>query len=108
MTTINFNGEELRLVQSRYKNNDALYVGFADKDGEYYGDVTVNLPNSGTLPSDCAFLDTNNLTWRIAEVLIDAGIAQPICQSARSGFCTYYAFRFTKLSDIDDISVSVV
>ena len=104
MTTINFNGEELRLVQSTYTNNNALYVGISGKDGEYYGDITVNLQNSGTLPSDCAFIDTNNLSWKIVEILENAGIITALGQSARSGFCTYYAFRFTNLSEIDDIS----
>lgn len=103
MTKINYNGQELRLVQSRYLDNNSLYIGLVDNDGEYYGDVTVNVSISGTLPSDCAFIDTNNLSWKIVEVLTDAGIATPISQTCKSGFYQYHAFQFTNLSDIDDL-----
>jgi hypothetical protein len=103
MVKINYNGEELRLVQSRYQDNSALYIGLADKDGEFCGDVTVNLPISGTLPSNCAFVDSNNLPTELIGKLLGAGIMVSICQSCRSGFCLYQAYRFTCLSDIDDI-----
>lgn len=101
MQTIIFNGQELRLCKSTYQNNDSLYVGLKDADGEFYADVTVNLPNSGTLPSNCAFVDTNNLSWEIVETLINDGIAKPINQSACSGFCRYYAYMFNT-EDMED------
>ena len=101
MKTISYNNEELRLVKSSYQNNGALYVGLVDADGEHYGDITVNLPNSGTLPSDCAFVDTNNLP-RIDRVLYNEEVAVPVGQSACSGFCQYHAFQFD-LSEIDEL-----
>lgn len=104
MKKIIYNEQELRLVKSRYTNNNALYVGLIDNDGEFYADVTVNMPISGTLPNDCAFIDTNNLSWKIIEVLTDENIVTPISQVCRSGFCQYHAFRFTNLSEIDDIN----
>ena len=104
MKKIIYNNREMRLARSRYQNNNALYVGLVDNDGEFYADVTVNMPISGTLPCDCAFIDTNNLSWEIVEVLINGGIVTPICQTCKSGFFRYHAFRFTNLSDIDDIS----
>ena len=100
MKTIIFNGEELRLCKSTYRNNDSLYVGLKNSDGEFCGDVTVNLPNSGTLPSNCAFIDTNNLP-EIASILVVEGIAKPINQSACSGFCRYYAYMFNT-EDMED------
>ena len=93
MQKIFYKGQELELFVSSYQNNDALYVGLKDEDGEYYGDITVNLANSHTLPSDCAYIDENNMP-RIADVLMDEGLAQPIHQSVQSGFCRYFAFRF--------------
>ena len=92
-------GKELYLVRSSYKNNGSLYLGFQNKDGEYYGDLTVNLPNSGTLPSDCAFVDTNNV-HDAEKLIIDNGLGCPTGQMARSGFCVYPVFRFKKLEDI--------
>lgn len=108
MKTVNYNNEELRLVQSTYYNGN-LYVGLVDLDDEnndsdeteIYADVTVNLPNSGTLPSDCAYIDTNNMPG-IDDVLVREGIATPIHQSAYSGFCKYYVYRFN-LTDIDKL-----
>jgi hypothetical protein len=107
MTKITYNEQELRLVQSRYQNNNALYVGLVDNDGEFYADVTVNMPISSTMPTDCAFVDTNNLSWKIIEVLTDAGIVTPIHQTCRSGFYQYHAFRFQNLWDIDDITAAI-
>ena len=101
MITVVYNGEELRLFKSTYKNNNALYVGLKDADGEFYCDVTVNLPNSGTLPSNCAFIDTNNLSWNIVETLLNEGIISPINQSACNGFCRYYAYMFNT-EDMED------
>ena len=106
MTKINYQDEELRLVQSRYKNNNALYVGLVDKDGEFYADVTVNLPISTTMPTDCAFLDGNNLQG-IAQILMDAGVVVPLYQSCVNGFYRYFAFRFQNLWDIDDIDTKI-
>jgi len=93
-------------VQSRYRNNESLYLGMVDKDGEYYGDLTVNLPNSGTLPSDCAFLDTNNVEDAVG-LMVRNGLGRPTGQMARSGFCVYPVFQFTKLWDINDIDFAV-
>lgn len=90
---IKYQNEELTLFTSTYANNDALYVGLKDSDGEYYGDITVNLPNSHTLPSDCAFVNENN-TPGIGRILTETGVATPLFQSARSGYCTYFAYRF--------------
>lgn len=94
-----YRSREMKVVKSQYVNNDALYVGLLDEDGDLYGDVTVNLPNSGTLPSDCAFVDSNNMP-NITRSLMEFGIAQPTGQSARSGFCLYNVFRFD-LTKID-------
>jgi len=107
MTKITYNEQELRLVQSRYQNNNALYVGLVDNDGEFYEDVTKNLSVSGTLPSDCAFVDTNNLPNEIIGIMMGAGIIEPIGQSCRSGFCLYNAFRFKNLWDIDDVDAKI-
>lgn len=103
MLKVNYNGEEVQLVQSRYTKNDTLYVGLVDKDGEFYGDVTVNLPNSGTLPNECAFVDSNNLPFDLLVLLMEEGIIKSIGQSACSGFCRYTAYQFLRLSEINDI-----
>lgn len=93
MQTIIYNGEEYSLKYSTYTNNDALAVLLEDADGEECGVLTVNLSNSHTLPSDCAYLDENNNPG-IGRVLVEAGVARPIGQSAQSGFCHYHVFQF--------------
>ncbi len=101
MTKIRIYGEEVQLMKSTYKNNGALYVGMLDDEGEFYGDITVNLPNSGTLPSDCAFIDTNNLP-NISGILAHYRLGNLTGQMARSGFCVYPVFRFNCLADVDE------
>ena len=93
MANFNYNGEMVHLARSSYQNNGSLYVGLFCENGEYYGDVTVNLPISSTLPSDCAFIDSNNMP-DITTTLVSMGVVEPIYQAVRSGFCQYFAYRF--------------
>lgn len=93
MQTVIYNGRELEIRRSTYRNNNALAVYFVDQDGDYYGDVTKNLANSHTLPSDCAYVDENNLPG-LGESLEEAGAARRLNQSAQSGFCRYFVYQF--------------
>lgn len=93
MQTIIYKGEELTLMFSNYTENGALAVVLEDSDSDEYGVLTVNLSNSHTLPSDCAYVDENNLPG-ICKSLVESGVARPTGQSAQSGFCRYNVFQF--------------
>lgn len=58
-----------------------------------YDVITVNLPESNSLPFGSQFVDVNNHD-RICEWLIENEIAEPLPILAKSGFCIYPAFKF--------------
>lgn len=93
--TMNYWGNQwnIFLSQEKYDNNGRLAVlAFTTDDGEYFGDITVNLDDP--LPiGDYAFVDTNNSPWAV-ELLEKNGIAQPTGGYARSGFCLYPVYKF--------------
>lgn len=60
---------------------------------ELYAVLTVNLPESDTLPFGTQFVDVNNHEM-ICEWLIENDIAEPLPICARSGLCLYPAFKF--------------
>lgn len=92
-------------MQSEYMD-DSLYIGLADKDGEFYEDVTINLPNSKTLPKDCAYIDHYKLP-DIGGFLSRDGIAQPLFQSVRCEGRMYHVYKFNNLSEIDDVGTAM-
>ena len=61
---------------------------------EPFGNLTVNLPESASLPPECQFVDTEKLPG-IDRWLTENGIAVPIGITATSGHCTFPAFKFT-------------
>lgn len=93
---LSFYGKEfnVRLVLGQYQDNDSLYVGLVDEDGnEPFGDVTVNLSDyviKGIpyLPKNSAYIDTNDMP-EIVEWLVNEGIAVKTPYTKRSGYCQY-------------------
>ena len=100
------------LVYGVYENNRALALSLYCQphfiyDGEYdppvqegrsafnelYAVLTVNLPESDSLPFGTQFVDVNNHEM-ICEWLIENDIAEPLPIYARSGLCIYPAFKF--------------
>ena len=99
------------LVYGVYENNGALALSLYCQphfiyDSEYdpvqegrsafnelYAVLTVNLPQSDTLPFGTQFVDVNNHEM-ICEWLIENDIAEPLPIYARSGLCIYPAFKF--------------
>lgn len=61
---------------------------------EYYGDVTVNLPDSERTRAGCQFINTNNMGEDILDWLEEYGFGKRTGHSAQSGFCTYPEFDF--------------
>ena len=103
---------QVALVYGVYENNGALALSLYCQphviyDSEYdppiqegrsefnelYAVITVNLPESDTLPFGAQFVDVNNHET-ICEWLIENDIAEPLPICARSGLCIYPAFKF--------------
>ena len=91
--TINYQNRELHIVVSQYTSNDRLYVGFLEKDGEIYGDITVNLKESDNLPDDMAYVDVNNM-FQITAIINNYRLGKYMGEVAKSGFCEYPLYKF--------------
>lgn len=94
--------KNVTLTVNTYMDNDSLYVGMTTmEDGfpEPYGDVTVNLLPS--VPSYCAFVDTNNMP-ELEDFLVKNGIAEFTGLEQQSGFCNFplYLFHAEKLREL--------
>lgn len=94
--------EQVQLTVNTYMNNKSLYVGLTTvEDGfpEPYGDVTVNLIDS--VPSYCAFVDTNNMP-EVEDFLVKNRIAECTGLEQKSGFCSFplYLFDAEKLREL--------
>ena len=80
---------------ANYADNGNLYIGMLIHDDKYpepWGDLTVNL--GFKLPSDRAYVDSNNNGREILNWLIDNELAIPTFATKRSGFCEYPEFIF--------------
>lgn len=90
---IDYHGEKINLIMSKYRDNNRLALAAESIDGEPYGVFTTNLEDE-EVPEGAAFLDTNNFP-DIEEHLQKAGLieVQPIGH-AFSGFCVYPLYKF--------------
>lgn len=80
----------MTVIVSSYINNDNLYVGLEDEDGELW-DLTVNLDDK--LPHNQAYIDTNNFP-DATDIITNNGIGKFIGKYAHSGFCKYPLYEF--------------
>ena len=84
-------------LTTSYAQNGNLSVLSYEENGEPFADDTVNFY---FLEPGCAFIDTNNFP-EIGNILEHEGIATPLNQYKRSGYCDYplYEFNMAKLAD---------
>ena len=96
---------ELKFQKGRYSNNRlAIQVLGRREDEDWYEPfctLTVNLPDvilssdgSKDLPSNMAFIDTNNCPEYLFMQLADEGVMTVTKTRARSGYCTYPLVKF--------------
>ena len=78
-----------------YNNRLAVQLTTAKAPWEPYATLTVNLDGERLDSSNQAFVDTNNCPWA-PEFLEDNGIAKPTGVTAKSGFCTYPLYEFSR------------
>lgn len=107
---IKFNGQELTLLQYQkywvfpffgiYSNGLGSPVAMQlyylkDNSLEFYGDVTVNLPDCQR-SAGCQFINTNKNKEGILEWLEEHNFGKRTGNSGKSEFCTYPEFDFYK------------
>ena len=94
-----FGTENVGLRIGSYANNKSLYIGLVCKTGEYYGDLTVNLPPGNPLRENEAFLsDDGDLPF-----VVQHGLGKALPERGYSGFCSYtkIAFDLDLLKEFD-------
>lgn len=94
MKTYIYEGKEVFLQKEEYRNGTTAILMYTTE-GEYYGDVTVNL-NSKLQSKTMVFLDTNNMNG-IDKWLEENNLARPLYYRERSGFCSYPLYMLTDL-----------
>ena len=90
MRTFNYDGREVVLEKTTYRNNGTLAVMMKTADGDYFETVTVNLCHPMQSES-MAFLDENNLPG-IGKWIERNHIGVNMGVKASSGFCLYPLF----------------
>lgn len=94
-----FGTENVGLRVGLYANNKSLYIGLVCETGEYYGDLTVNLPPGNPLRENEAFLsDDGDLPF-----VVQHGLGKVLPDRGYSGFCSYtkVAFDLELLKEFD-------
>lgn len=93
--TFNYNGVDVRFETLKYDGGDLAVQMLANYDGYYepYAIITKNF--DADLPSNMAFVDTNNVK-NIDGWLIENGLANETPWGTRSGYCVYPLVEFTE------------
>ena len=88
MKTINYKRYKLGLAIGNYVDNDRLYLGLIMKNGEDWGDLSVNIP-SFTIFDDNEFVIDGDNPEDLIEAIEKAGIIKLTDRTAYSGYGAY-------------------
>lgn len=94
--TLNLWGEDnvVYFDFNRYRNNNALAVELMDDEGSY-AMVSVNVPESATLPQDEFFLKDWSENEELAKQLVEKGIILPTGKRTASGFIVAKSYKIS-------------
>lgn len=70
---VNYNDRDLYLYKSKYANNDRIYLGLADKEGNLWGDITINLSDLLIEDDNYVFI-SGDLPTDLKEKIYDTGV----------------------------------
>lgn len=85
---------------TKYRSNNKLAILLFSEDGALFCDMTVNITDSNTCDSSCAFVDTNNSPWLIDFIQANE-LGKKTGRFGVSGFCSYpeFAFDLAKMNE---------
>ncbi len=89
----NFGTYDVELHVCRYDYNNNLAITLWSPEEGPFATLTVNLPYTSYLPSDMAFVNTNNCPWA-EEFIEEHDLGEPTGEYGISGFCRYPLYRF--------------
>ena len=89
----------LELEINSYMDNNRMYIGLVEPDGEHFADLTVNI--NAPCPDYCGYVDTNNCP-ELEGFIEKHGLGELTGLMGGSGFCSYplYLFNPEKLREI--------
>mgnify|MGYP004509278895 FL=1 len=89
----------LELEINSYMDNNRMYIGLVELDGEHFADLTVNI--SAPCPDYCGYVDINNCP-ELEEFIEKHGLGEFTGLVGGSGFYSYplYLFNPEKLREI--------
>jgi hypothetical protein len=92
----------LELEISSYMDNNRLYIGLVQVDGEFsehFADLTVNI--NAKCPDYCGYVDTNKCP-ELEEFILEHNLGEFTGIVGSSGFCAYplYMFHVDKLREV--------
>lgn len=76
------------LVKEEYANNGHMALQLYEEDGFPFATLTVNLKDSGSLPENQQYIDTNNCPFA-PEFLEENGLGKFVGKYGYSGYCAY-------------------
>ena len=89
----------LELEINSYMDNNRMYIGLVEPDGEHFADLTVNI--TAPCPDYCGYVDINNCP-ELEGFIEKHGLGEFTGLMGGSGFCSYplYLFNPEKLREI--------
>ena len=94
-----FSGKvKLELEINSYTDNNRMYIGLVEPDGEHFADLTVNI--SAPCPDYCGYVDTSKCP-ELEAFIEKHGLGEFTGLMGGSGFCSYplYLFNPEKLRE---------
>jgi len=97
--SIKYKSMSLYLGLDRYSNNGRLAIFIQDKDEDYLGDVTINLPNIQLPNNKLVAISDSCRNSKIERALIEAGVIKEIAYTVEYNYQKY---------DIAELNVEVL
>ena len=88
----------LELEINSYMDNNRMYIGLVEPDGEHFANLTVNI--SAPCPDYCGYVDINNCP-ELERFIEKYGLGEFTGMMGQSGYCSYplYLFNPEKLRE---------
>lgn len=84
--TTEFNGLTMQVRTDRYVYGDRFAVEmYSLPGGEYYDDLSINLPDHIVEDDKCFFIKDENFSQDFVDHLVDCGVIEKTCMEVRYG-----------------------
>ena len=102
MVKLKYKNKNYEIVKSFYLNNEELYIGMVDRNGDIYSDITINLCGGYTLDNNEGFL-SGDITNELENCLIENGIIKEYITTIPYNFGTYKMVEFGRVEEMREM-----